>query len=387
MTDRIATLELFLLPPRWAFLRLSTEEGLVGWGEPVIEGKAETVIAAVNEMKDQVIGHDANKIEDLYQILYRGSFYRGGPVLMSAISGIEQALWDIKGKRLGVPIYELLGGACRDHVQAYSWVGGDEPQQTAEAAKKRVEAGWRAVKMNAVPRVGWLETPAKIDALIKEISTVRDAIGWDVGLGLDFHGRVRRGLCKTLLKELEPLKPLFVEEPTLPEHEDTLEDLVRRTSIPIATGERLFGRKDFIKLLGRNCVDIIQPDLCHTGGIWEARKIAAIAEAYDVAVAPHCPLGPIALASSLQLDFCTPNAILQETSLGIHYNRANGGAELTDYLLDESVFSLEKGNFMRSNRPGLGIEIDEDVVRESAKRGHQWRNPLWRHEDGSVAEW
>ena len=195
MPDKIAKLELFVVPPRWLLLKLSTHEGLVGWGEPIVEGKAATVAAAVGELEQLLIGHDPNRIEDLYQALYRGGFYRGGPVLMSAISGIEQALWDVKGKRYGAPVYELLGGACRDRVQAYSWVGGDQPQQTAEAALERKAAGWRAVKMNAVPRVGWLETPERVRALVAEVAAVRVAVGWDFGIALDFHGRVRRTLA------------------------------------------------------------------------------------------------------------------------------------------------------------------------------------------------
>jgi galactonate dehydratase len=190
-----------------------------------------------------------------------------------------------------------------------------------------------------------------------------------------------------LIRQLEPLKPLFIEEPLLPEHSREFSRVTGNTSVPIAAGERLFGREAFAPLLESGAVDIIQPDLSHAGGIWEVRKIAAMAEAYDIAVAPHCPLGPLALAASLQLDFCTPNAVLQETSLGIHYNRAGGGAELTDYLVDGKFFDLVDGYFLLNDRPGLGVEIDEPAVRKAAERGHQWRNPIWRHQDGSVAEW
>jgi galactonate dehydratase len=385
MADRIVSLECFAVAPRWVFLKITTADGLTGWGEPVVEGKALTVMQAVDEFSDALIGHDPDRIEDIFQMLYRGSFYRGGPVLMSAISGIDQALWDIKGKRLGVPVYELFGGAVRDRMQAYSWVGGDQPEETAAAAKRRVEAGWKAVKLNGAPRVGWFETPASIEGIVAEVTAVRDAVGWDVGIGLDFHGRVHKGLAKTLIKELEPLKPMFIEEPVVSEQIPAMAELARQTSIPIATGERLYGRWGFRPLLESGCVDIIQPDLSHAGGVSEVRRIAAMAEAYDVAVAPHAPLGPINLAASLQLDFCTPNAVIQETSLGIHYHE--GGPDLLDYVIPGTFFELKNGFFERNSRPGLGVEINEDAVREAAKQGHRWRNPLWRQPDGSVAEW
>lgn len=384
MADRIATIECFPVPPRWVFLKMTTAEGLTGWGEPVVEGKAHTVMQAVQEFSDALIGHDPNRIEDVFQMLYRGSFYRGGPVLMSAISGIDQALWDIKGKRHGVPVYELLGGAVRDRIQAYGWVGGDQPSETAAAARKRIDAGWKAVKLNGVPRVGWFETPAAIRRFVEEVATVRDAVGWEVGIGLDFHGRVHKGLAKVLIQELEPLKPMFIEEPVASEQIAVMVELARQTTIPIAAGERIYSRWGFREALESGCLDILQPDLSHAGGLWEVRKIAAMAEAYDVAVAPHAPLGPINLAASLQLDFCTPNAFIQETSLGIHYHDA--GQDLLDYVEGDCLV-MKDGCFERNESPGLGIHVNEAAVRKAAAKGHSWRNPLWRQPDGSVAEW
>lgn len=386
MPDRIESLECFLVPPRWSFLKITTSDGLVGWGEPVVEGKAETVATAVRELSDHLVGADPDRIEDLFQVMYRGSFYRGGPILMSAISGIDQALWDIKGKRLGVPVYDLIGGAVRDRIHAYCWVGGDLASQGAEAARERIADGWTALKMNGVARTGWLETPHAIGQVVDQVSAVREAVGWDVGIGIDFHGRVRKGVAKTLIRELEPLKPMFIEEPVLAEQEDALCDLASRTAIPIATGERCYGRWGFERLLARGAVDILQPDLSHAGGIWEVRKIAAAAEARDIAIAPHAPLGPINLAASLQLDFCTPNAFIQETSLGIHYHPDEGPGPL-DYVTDRSPFDRKDGCFVRTGTPGLGVEIDEDRVRREAETGHRWRNPVWRLPDGSVAEW
>ena len=381
---KITQLELFTVPPRWLFLKISTDTGPSGWGEPIVEGKAETVKSAVTEMSDYLLGKDPSHIEDIWQALYRGGFYRGGPILTSALSGIDQALWDIKGKSLGVPIYDLMGGSVRDKIRVYSWIGGDRAITAAEHAKQRVAAGYTALKMNATDTMEWIASAQKIEEIVERVATVRATIGSGIGLGIDFHGRIHRSMAKILVKELEPYKPLFIEEPILPENNDALLELARHTSIPLATGERMYTRWDFKSLLASGAVDIIQPDLSHTGGIWEARKIAAMAEAYDVAVAPHCPLGPIALASSLQLDFCTPNAFIQEQSLEIHYNQ---GTDLLDYLRDPGIFQYENGFVQRPTQPGLGIEIDEEKVRAAAQIGHQWHNPVWRNQDGSIAEW
>jgi galactonate dehydratase len=384
MCAKIRSMELFQVPPRWLFLKITTEDGLVGWGEPIVEGKADTVRAAVEEMSEYLIGKEAGQIEDLWQVLYRGGFYRGGPILTSAISGIEQALWDIKGKRLGVPVYELLGGAVRDKMRVYAWIGGDKPDEVAAAASERKAEGYTAVKMNGTIDMEWIDSHRKVEDAVARLASIRDAIGYDFGVGIDFHGRVHKSMAKVLMKELDPFKPMFIEEPVLPENNEALAELSKHTSVPIATGERMFTRWDFKGLLSAGIVDIIQPDLSHAGGIWEVRKIAAMAEAYDVAVAPHCPLGPIALAASLQLDFCTPNAFIQEQSLGLHYNQ---GSDLLDYLADPSVFRYENGFVRRMDAPGLGIEVNEAKVREMAAIGHRWRNPVWRNEDGSIAEW
>jgi galactonate dehydratase len=381
---KIDKMELFQVAPRWLFLKITADDGTVGWGEPVVEGKAATVQTAVEEMSDQLIGQDPRNIEDLWQVLYRGGFYRGGPVLMSAISGIEQALWDIKGKRLGVPVYELLGGPVRDKMRVYAWIGGDQPSEIARMASERLKEGYTAIKMNGTGPVEWIDSAATVQQAAERLSAARDAVGWEVGIGVDFHGRVHKGMAKTLFRELEPFKPLFIEEPVLPENNEALIELARSTTIPIATGERMFTRWGFKAALTSGAVDIIQPDLSHAGGIWETRKIAAMAEAYDVAVAPHCPLGPIALAASLQLDFCTPNALIQEQSLGIHYNQ---GSDLLDYLVDKTVFHYQSGYVARMTGPGLGIEVDEAKVREAAETGHRWRNPVWRNVDGTVTEW
>ncbi len=381
---KITRLKTFQVPPRWLFLKIETDEGIAGWGEPVVEGRAATVAAAVDELADQLVGRDPGHIEDIWQSLYRGGFYRGGPILMSAIAGIDQALWDIKGKALGVPVHSLLGGPVRDRMRMYCWIGGDRPAEIARQAREVVAKGFTAFKMNGTPELAIVDSHAKIDAAVARVAEARAAVGPDVGIAIDFHGRVHRPMAKVLLRELEPFHPLFVEEPVLPEHLHCLPQIASGLGYPLATGERLFSRFDVRAVLEQRMVDILQPDISHCGGITEARKIAALAETYDVAIAPHCPLGPLTLAASLHLDFVAHNAFIQEQSMGIHYNVGN---DVLDYLVDPAPLHIEDGYLPVLSRPGLGVEIDEAVVVERAAQGHRWRNPLWRHEDGSVAEW
>jgi galactonate dehydratase len=381
---KITKLITYSVPPRWLFLKIETDEGIVGWGEPVIEGRAATVAAAVEELSDYVIGKDPRNIEDIWTVLYRAGFYRGGPILMSAIAGIDQALWDIKGKALGVPVHELLGGKVRDKIRVYSWIGGDRPAETAQAAKAAADLGFTAVKMNGTEEMQYIDTWEKVERSIANVSAVRDAVGMNVGIGVDFHGRVHKPMAKVLIKELEPYKLMFIEEPVLSENVDGLLDTMRNTPTPIALGERLFSRWDFKDILATGAVDIIQPDPSHAGGITETRKIAFMAEAYDVAVALHCPLGPIALATCLQIDAGCYNAFIQEQSLGIHYNKTN---DLLDYMVNPTVFAYEDGMVTIPDGSGLGIEINEQYVIERSRQGHRWRNPVWRHSDGSFAEW
>jgi galactonate dehydratase len=381
---KITRLTTYLVPPRWLFLRIETDAGIVGWGEPIVEGRAHTVAAAVDELSDYLIGKDPRHIEDLWNVMYRGGFYRGGPVLMSAIAGIDQALWDIKGKDLNQPVHQLLGGPVRDRIRVYSWIGGDRPADTARAAKEAVARGFTAVKMNATEELQYVDTYDKVELLLENVQAIRDAVGPHVGIGLDFHGRVHKPMAKVLMRELAPFKLMFIEEPVLSDHLEALPELAAISPAPIALGERLYTRYDFKRVLQMGGVDIIQPDPSHAGGITETRKIAAMAEAYDVALALHCPLGPIALAANLQLDAVCHNAFIQEQSLGIHYNAGN---DLLDYVKDRSVFAYKDGFVAIPNGPGLGIEVNEAYVAERAAVGHRWRNPIWRHADGSVAEW
>ncbi|PSK89675.1 galactonate dehydratase [Murinocardiopsis flavida] len=380
---KITRVETFAVPPRWLLCRIETDDGVVGWGEPVVEGRASTVRTAVHELAELLIGKDPLGIEDHWQLMTKASFYRGGPVLSSAVAGLDQALWDIAGKIFGAPVHVLLGGPVREWVRAYCWVGGDEPAGVADAVGAQVAAGFTAVKMNASGRMHRLATVRDIDAMVGRAAAAREALGPDRDFAVDFHGRFSAGNARTAIPHLAPLRPMFVEEPVLPEYTHRLADIVRDSPLPIATGERLYSRTDVLPALQAG-IDVLQPDLSHAGGISEVRRIASLAEAFDVPIAPHCPLGPVSLASSLQIAFCTPNFLIQEQSIGIHYN---DGAEVLDYVAEPEVFAFHQGHFARPTAPGLGISIDEKAVREADGSTPDWRGPVWRHLDGSFAEW
>ncbi len=380
---KVDLVETFLVAPRWLFVKVTTDEGVAGWGEPVVEGRAATVQAAVQELSDYLVGSDPLRIEDTWQVLTKGGFYRGGPVLSSAVAGIDQALWDIAGQVYGAPVHQLLGGPVRDRARIYGWIGGDRPEDVAAAAQRQVEAGLTAVKMNASAELGPIDTPRQLDLMVERVAAVRDVMGRDRDVAVDFHGRFSPAMTRRALVLLEEFAPLFVEEPLVPELSGDLGSITAATSIPIATGERLYSRWDFRDVL-RTGVAVVQPDVSHAGGISEVRRIAAMAEAYGVTVAPHCPLGPLALAACLQVDFATPNFLIQEQSLGIHYNL---DSDLLDYLVDTEVFRIQDGHVARPTGVGLGVSIDEGAVRRAAANPHRWRNPVWRLPDGSFTEW
>ncbi|KAK1226739.1 hypothetical protein PQX77_010284 [Marasmius sp. AFHP31] len=335
MASKITKIEAFRVPPRWLFVRVETSEGIVGWGESTLEGHTEAIEGAMIDLTERFVGVDPNNIEDIWQTAYMGRFYRGGPVLMSALSGLNIALWDIKGKKLGVPVWQLLGGKVRDRVKVYGWIGGDNPSDVVSAALERKKQGFTAVKMNGT-------------------------------------------------------------EPLLPTQSEEIADLSNAVSTPIALGERLYTRHDFRPYLERRAIDIAQPDVAHCGGISELHRIASLTATYDVALAPHCPLGPIALAACLQVAISAPNFVIQEVSWGMHYNTTTeeepiGNADLHTYMSNPEVFHIENGHMNILTNPGIGIEINEERVRKAAKYHTEnmpaWRNPLWRGEDGSLREW
>ncbi|SHO50629.1 galactonate dehydratase [Anaerocolumna xylanovorans] len=380
---KIKEIKIYKLKPRWIFLKIITDTGICGWGECISGTRTETVESCIKETGKLIIGRDPLEIEDIWQCLYR-YFFRGGAVHMTALSGIEMALWDIKGKYYKMPIYEFLGGRARDRIKVYSWIGGDRPADVAAEARKRKEAGFTAIKMNACEEMHYIDSYKKVQELLERVESIRQAVGYELEIGIDFHGRVHKAMAKIMMKELEPYHPMFVEEPVLPENGEALQELSRHTSIPIATGERLCTRWGYKDIIKEGIADIIQPDVSLAGGIYEVRKIAAMAEAFDIAVAPHAPYGPIALAATLQIDTCTPNVFIQEQSLGIHYNQ---GFDLLDFVKNKEIFQFQDGYLNIPMGYGLGLEIDEEMVERVSLKGLEWNNPRWRNYDGTLSEW
>lgn len=378
---KITDLELIPVQPRMMFLKMHTDEDLIGYGEPIVEGHAHVVEAAVEQYKEYLIGKDPRRIEHHWQVLYRGGFYRGGPVLVSALSGIEQAMWDILGKSLGVPVYQLLGGAVRDRIRMYSHVitgkmkddTGYDAGALVTNAKEKVAQGFTCLKFNYEAPVQFVETKKYLDTCVDIFGRLREGVGDEVDIALDLHGRFSPAQAKRLIKAIEPFHPMFVEEPCLPENVDAMVDIAHSTTVPIATGERLYTKWGFREIIERRAAAIIQPDLCHAGGILEVRKIAAMAESHYIGVAPHNPLGPISLAAALQADACTPNFVVQEqVTLGEGYLK--------------QPFELQDGHIVLPSGPGLGIELDDDAL-ENLRYDGKWRVPLVWHADGAIADW
>jgi galactonate dehydratase len=367
---RITRLETFLVKPRWLFLKVHTDAGLIGLGEPILEGRARTCAAAVDELARDLVGKDPRNVVHHWQAIYRHAFYRGGPILTSALSGVEQALWDIKGKFLGVPIYELLGGPTRDRVRVYAHVGNDP-----KLLKTKKAQGFTAFKTGVknATRSGIVASPRFIEEAAEAFAALRQAGGKDVDIGIDFHGAISPQNAKLLIKALEPHQPMFVEEPVQCQNVDAMADIARGTPLPIATGERVFTKWGFREILEKGAASILQPDLCHAGGIMEARLIAGMAEAYYAAVAPHNPLGPISLAAGLQLAASIPNFLCQEqVTLGEGYLKK-------PFQVDQGYVDMPEG-------PGLGIELDEEKLAD--KLDHDWRNrETYDLNDGSVVDW
>lgn len=388
--DVVAKYELFKVPPRWLFLRVETAAGIVGWGEPNLEGYSDTVATAVREIMGSVVGEDAFRIQYIWQKIMRQKFYTGGPILMSALAGVDQALWDIAGKALGVPVHRMLGGSVRDRLKMYRWCGGDDntPEEAAAEAKRVLETtNYRQLKMNVGPRMSYVDTDGAVAECVARMAAVRNAVGPDIGIGLDFHGRVKLPMVKKLMKALEPFDPLFFEEPVVSGQNSAMPTVSAATAVPIATGERMFRIEEFRDLLETRSVNIIQPDCSHCGGISHLLSISRLAEAYEVSLAPHCPLGPIALAACMQVDACCVNFAFQESSLGIHYNQ-EGGVDLLDYVKNPDVFQVDsEGCIARLDGPGLGVEIDEEKVRAAARLGHAWKDREWTLKDGTPTTW
>ena len=363
----------------------TSEPGLYGLGCATFAYRHLTVQHLIETyLRPLLIGKDVRNISDLWQLMHQNAYWRCGPIVNNAISGVDMALWDIKGKVFQAPVYQLMGGPCRDSIRVYSWIGGDRPADVGQAALEKKNAGFTAVKMNATEELQFIDSYAKIDEVLERVASIRETCGKHFGIAIDFHGRVHKPMAKVLAKKLEEFDPMFLEEPVLCENMEYFPEIAAACNIPIATGERLYTRWDFKRLLRTGGVDIIQPDLSHAGGLTEVKKIAAMAEACDVALAPHCPLGPIALASCLNVDATCYNAAIQEQSIGIHYNV---GKSVLDYVKNQADFAFVDGMVQMPKIPGLGVEVNRELVIEESKTPHSWKNPVWRHKDGSVAEW
>ncbi|HEV3081656.1 MAG TPA: galactonate dehydratase [Gemmataceae bacterium] len=366
---KITRLETFLVKPRWLFLKVHTNAGIVGLGEPILEGRAQTCAQAVKEIEPYLIGKDPRQVVHHWQAIYRHAFYRGGPILTSALSGIDMALWDIKGKALGVPVYELLGGPTRNRVRVYAHA------HTPQRIKELKGAGFTTFKTGPAKRrpSRYLETPSEVHYAAERFAELRQAAGDDVDIAIDFHGAISPALAKVLIKALEPHSPMFIEEPINCQNHEIMAEIARGTHLPIATGERVFTKWGFREVLEKKAATILQPDLCHAGGITEVRLIAGMAEAYYATIAPHNPLGPISLAAGVQMAASIPNFLCQEqVTLGEGYLKR--------------PFTLRDGHIDVPTTPGLGIELDENAL--AGKIGHDWKNrELYDRDDGSVVDW
>jgi galactonate dehydratase len=370
----------------WLFVKVETSNGLVGYGEGSLESREKTVEAAVLELKRYLVGKDPTEIERHWQAMYRGTFWKGGPVLCSAISAVEQALWDILGKSLGCPVYKLLGGPCRDKVKAYTHVSGLTPEELARNAKGIVVKGYKALKfltdggnsytISGIPSEQDVMKRRPIKETVARVAAVRKAVGDKVDLMLDAHGRLDPSTATILAKELEPYNLLFFEEPIQPENFDMMSWVCAKSNVPIATGERIYTKFGFNALLEKHDAQIIQPDVCHAGGILECKKIAAMAECYYVSVAPHNPNSPVATAASIHLAASIPNFLIQEMIPADTKPRK---------ALLKPPLKFEDGYLKLPRTPGLGFELNEDLLQTIPYAGKDIPNVYY--EDGSVADW
>ncbi len=371
----------------WVLVKVETDQaGLYGWGEASLEQKTRSVVGAVEDLATLVVGEDPTRIEHLYQKMYRAPFFRGGIVGMSAVSGIEHALWDIYGKSLNLPVYKLLGGNVRDRVRMYTHLGGGErnavyhtfdPAPLVDLGHKVIEKGYTALKVVCVPFSEPLMGAGYTKKFANAIEQLRLALGDSIDIMIDFHGRTYPAVAIQYIDAVKDYRPFFCEEPVPPENIDALAEVRRAVNVPIATGERLVTRHEFRRVFELQACHVIQPDLCHCGGLWEARKIAAAAEAYYMGVAPHNPLGPVANAVALHFALATPNFLIQEDMLSD-----------VPWRWDVVQHSLQsqKGYWSLPEAPGLGIEVNEA---EAAKYPFQQEPPLTldaRAPDGAILD-
>lgn len=378
----ISSIEQFFPRRRLRLVRITTDTGLVGWGETTLEGRPKSTAAAVEEISQYLIGKDPFRIEHHWQHIYRAAFYRGGPVLMSALSGVDQALWDIAGKHFDVPVHALLGGHVRDRIRVYAhWGIGDSSEEGLSRARGELDAlmqsgGYTAFKSGPGGKWRAHEPPAVIDDFVKRAYTMREWVGPDVELCFDFHGKMTPGLAIEICREIEGMHPMFVEEPVPQENVDALKLVSDHAPFPIATGERLLTRWGFREVFEKHAVSLIQPDASHVGGISELKKVANMAEVYYMHIMPHCAIGPVAFAACLHVDAAVPNFLIQEQA-----HTALGEGVLT------APWNVENGYVELPDKPGLGVEIDEDILRHQSMDEEELGGEFYYDSDGSVADW
>ena len=366
----------------YVFVKIETNQGVVGWGEATLEGKASAAMACVMDLKDLIIGSDPMQVEHLWQLMYVGSFYRGGPVLGSAISGIDQALWDIRGKVMNLPVYELLGGpvdpqGIRGYYHASAW-------SLAEARELRDQtkaAGVTALKFQLPDLLEWVETGAKLTRAVKHMEMLREGLGPDLDFAVDFHARPSPTVAAIILREIEPLHLLFAEEICPPENVRAMARAVRYSATPIATGERLIASYGCAELIDLGVIDILQPDIAHIGGVTALWKVSAAAEASGIRMAPHACEGPIGGIASLHVDAAGPNFLAQEIC-----GFVDGGekAKVWEDLMGFPAMRMVDGRYPLPTRPGLGIDISEAALKRYPFQGTRPFQTVF-HEDGSVA--
>lgn len=378
---KIAKIEQFFPRPRMRLVKVSTDNGLVGWGETTLENKPKSTIAAVEELADYLIGKDPLRIEHHWQHIYRSAFFRGGNVLMSALSGLDQALWDIAGKHYDVPVYKLLGGPTRDRIRVYAhWGIRDMSDETLSKAKERLDflrtKGYTAFKSGPGGKWRAHEPPATIDAFISCAYKMREWVGPEVEISFDFHGKMTPALAVEMCHELKGMRPMFVEEPVPQENVDALKWVTDHVPFPIATGERLLSRWEFRQVFEKQAAAYIQPDGSHAGGISELKKIANMAEVYYVHIMPHCAIGPVALSACMHVDAAVPNFLIQESV----------GPDWLNGIVQEE-WQVADGHIELPTAPGLGFEVDEKAAAKESAITEELGGEWFYENDGSVADW
>jgi galactonate dehydratase len=366
----------------YVFVKIETNQGVVGWGEATLEGKASAAMACVLDLKDLIIGSDPMQVEHLYQLMYIGSFYRGGPVLGSAISGIDQAIWDIRGKVMGMPVYEMLGGPIDPRgVRGYYHANGRTLAQIRELRDQTKAAGVTALKFQLPDLLEGVETNVKIKRAVAHLEMLREGLGPDLDFAVDFHARPSPTVAAIILKEIEPLHLLFAEEVCPPENVKAMARAVRHSTTPIATGERLIASFGYQELIDLNVIDILQPDIAHVGGITALWKVSAAAEASGIRMAPHACEGPIGGVASLHVDAAGPNFLAQEIC---GFVDAGEKGKVWEDLMGYPAMRMVDGRYALPTKPGLGVDISEATLK---KYPFQGTRPfvLAFHEDGAVA--